>query len=246
MLKRSVIVCVATLFWAVGLQAKEVTIAMGNFEPYYIEEHNTGIFADIITSTFAHLPDYDVKFIYGYSNQGLWDSFNAGKVDAASNVFDSIDIDGCRSEPVFRFRDVAVTKASKKLVVDSLSGLKGKKIVTFQGAKAFLGDEFSKHVTAAYQEVSKPELQVRMLFADRYDVSVGDVFIFLQAIENLNDESIHASMFEFYDIFPQIYSRLAFHDIQLCQQFNQALLKVKESGEYEKIYQRYLNSLGHD
>lgn len=225
--------------------AKDITIAMGNFEPYYIEHKNTGIFADIITAAFRYIPNHNPKYIFGHSNKALWASFDSGRVDAVSNVFDSIPIKGCRSDPVFRFKDVAVSLKRSNLRIASTADLSGKSMVSFQGAKAFFGDTFSDNVTSAYTEVGKPELQVRMLFAGRADVSVGDVFIFLQAAANIEGELIPASAFQFHDIFPEIYSRMAFRDEGICQQFNRALEQVRQSGEYEKIYAAYLNKLGY-
>ncbi|WP_019530889.1 substrate-binding periplasmic protein [Dasania marina] len=225
--------------------AEEVRIAMGNFEPYYIESKNGGVFADIISAAFLHIPNYHPKYIYGHSNEDLWASFDSGHVDAASNFFGTVIKKGCLTNPVFRFSDMAVTKASSALAINHLDDLKAKSIVAYQGAKELLGDDFGLVVTAAYQEVAKPELQVRMLVAGRYQVSVGDKFIFLQAVKNLNTKEIQPQDFKLHDLFPPTYTRLAFHEKSLCEKFNLALERIKQSGQYEAIYQSYLSDLNY-
>ncbi|MCR8921348.1 transporter substrate-binding domain-containing protein [Dasania sp. GY-MA-18] len=216
---------------------------MGNFEPYYVKQGDSGVFAEIINATFQLIPEYQPKYVFGHSNEGLWAGFKSGHVDAASNVFDSVAVDGCLSAPIFRFRDVAVSKANSHLVINQIDDFKEKSIVTFQGARGFLGEEFSLAITGAYLEVAKPELQLRMLLADRYQVSVGDMFIFLQAIKNLNDKNIRPQDFTFHTVFKPVYSRMAFHDKSLCKKFNLAFEQIKQSGQYEEIYQSYLQRL---
>ena len=225
--------------------AKEVAVAMGNFEPYFIADNNSGIFGDIITATFNKIPGYEPRFFYGFTNKDLWATFQSGQMDAAANVFDDIVIDGCRSKPVFRFRDVVVSKAEAAIDLQSLADLKGKTVVMFEGAEAFFGEAFASNLTAAKVELGKPELQVRMLHADRYQLSVGDLFIFLQAIKNLHDPAVTPEKFVFHDVLPVTYSRMAFKDEILCFKFNKALQALKDSGEYEAIYNKYLKQLGY-
>tara|TARA_R110000868_G_C10971688_1_gene770115 strand:- start:18426 stop:19166 length:741 start_codon:yes stop_codon:yes gene_type:complete len=234
---------VIAMLLASATYAEEISIAMGNFEPYFIERKNSGVFADIVSAAFRYIPGYQPKYVYGHSNKGLWAGFDSGHIDAASNVFDTMKVKGCLSNPVFRYHDVVISKASNNVVINQLDDLKLKSIVSFQGAKNILGKSFASVVSAAYHEVPKPELQVRMLVADRYQVSVGDKYIFLQAIKNLKTQEIQPQDFKFHDVFPPTYTRLAFHDKSLCEKFNLALEKIKQNGQYEDIYQSYLMDL---
>lgn len=232
------------------LSATEITVGMGNFEPYYDENKQAGIFTDITTAVFNKMPDYQPKYIFGLANHDLWANFEAGRIDAASNLFDSIKIGACRSDPIYRFRDVAVTRADAGITLEHLSDLDRYSIVTFQGAKAFFGEDFSRHTSPKkYLEVGKPTLQAKMLYGKRYDISVGDMFIFLHTLKTLDvpntTTKASASDFVYHDIFPQISSRLGFHDNSACKAFNIALKQIKASGEYERIYQQHLNRLGY-
>ncbi len=219
---------------------------MGNFKPYYIESESSGVFADVISAVFREMPDYEPDYVWGLSNNGLWASFGAGRLDAVSNLFDSVEIIGCRTDPVFRFHDVAITRVSSGIELQDVDDLKGKGVVAFQGAKSFLGDSYLQQLSASrYEEVGKPELQAKMLWVKRYDVSVGDMYIFSEALKTLKSEGVPASYFKVHKIFPSIYSRMGFRDETLCEPFNAALKKVKASGEFDAIYSGYLENLGY-
>lgn len=225
-------------------KAQVLSVGMGNFEPYFIAKGESGIFTDILKAVFLHMPDYQPHFVFGHSNNGLWASFTAGRLDAVANLFDSVTTDACRSDPVFRFRDIAMTLADNNLSIDSIAALEGKSVVTFEGARNFFGPEFARVVMPdRYQEVRKPELQTRMLYGRRYQVSVGDMFIFLDSVEKLSGIGARVEAVAFHDIFPVLVTRMGFHDPVACSQFNEALRKIKASGEYEAIYQRYLERL---
>jgi len=225
------------------VKAKEVTIAMGNFEPYFIQKGNTGIFADLISAVFHHMPNYEPKFNFGSSNKTMWSLFEHGRVDAVSNVFDSVEVKGCRSNPIFRFRDVAVTQKTSGLHLNSYADLSDKKIISFEGATGFFGNGFTHHLSSRkYFETAMPSIQARMLIAERVQVSIGDLFIFLNALEDPINSGKSISDFNIHYIFPQISSRMAFRDQALCEKFNIGLKRIIENGEYENIYNKYLKN----
>jgi len=227
-------------------QAQEVTVGMGNFEPYFIEQGTSGIFTDLIRAVFKLMPNHQPKFLFGRSNNRLWHDFKQNNVDAVSNLFDSVELDACRSDPIFRFRDVAVSKTSANFKIKKIADLAGKYIVTFQGARSFFGDEFEKTThskNGSYREVSRPSWQVQVLGSDSADVSVGDMFIFLHTLKETKNLDLSANDFTFHDIFPAIYTRMGFRDPQVCELFNQGLKKIRANGRYEKIYSTYLRQL---
>ena len=231
---------------SVPLQAQEITVGMGNFEPYFIEQGSGGIFTDLIRAVFKQMPEHQPKFLFGRSNNRLWNDFKQNNVDAVSNLFDTVELEACRSDPIFRFRDVAVTKVSANFEIKQVADLANKYIVTFQGARSFFGEEFEKTTHSkygSYREVSRPSWQVQVLSSNSADVSVGDMFIFLHTLKEAENLDLSASDFTFHDIFPAIYTRMGFRDPKICRQFNLALKKVRASGEYEKIYSTYLQQL---
>jgi len=223
------------------VRAKELSIAMGNIEPYFIPKENSGIFTDLILAVFRHIPDYELKFRFGLTNKVRWNLFDVGKVDAVANIFDSIEAKGCRTETLFRFSDVAISLKSSKLELAHLSDLRDKTIISFEGAKGFFGENYTKHLSEEkYFETNIQASQARMLVTKRVQVSVGDLFIFLNALQLPINIDVTPQDFTYHRLFPQIATRMAFRDPNLCVKFNEGLRKIRESGEYEAIYDSYL------
>ncbi|WP_218044430.1 substrate-binding periplasmic protein [Kiloniella litopenaei] len=244
-IKQLLLFLVGLVFFSTQASSKDVTIGMGNFEPYYIAEEHGGIFTEIITAAFKEIPDHDPVFIFGRPNNRLWQDFNRRKVDAVSNLFDSVEVEACRSDPAFRFRDVAISLAEKNLTLEKVQDLRGLNIISFQGAKDFFGPEFSETVEdSVFSVASDPGVQAQALWDGRVDVSVGDMFIFLNSLKNLSGNNVPASLFKIHDILPVVYTHMGFWDTELCAKFNKALQKIKDNGEYEKIYDRYLRLYG--
>ena len=216
-----------------------VKIGMGNFEPYFIAKGQTGIFTDILTAVFKQLPQYQPNFLFERSNNRLILEFKQGNIDAVSNLFDENPLDVCRSEPVFRFKDMAISLNENDFHINQAKDLQGKSIITFQGAKEFFTHNIKQYFNEDhYREVGKPAWQVRVLLDKGAQVSIGDVFIFLHSAQLI--QGVSFEQFRFHNILPITYSRMGFRDKILCGAFNTALAKVKASGEYDAIYNEYL------
>lgn len=219
---------------------------MGNFEPYFIERNESGIFTEIIDKVFSKMPNHQPKYAWGRSNNRLWVDFSEGKLDAVSNLFDSVKLKACRTDPIFRFRDIAISNKKDNLDIKTINDLKEKNIITFQGARDFFGKQFTSVINAdLYREVARPRWQAKALFTHQADVSVGDMFIFLDSIKAERSISLTPQDFSYHDIFPAIYSRMGFRNKKVCKEFNSALKIIKDSGEYEQVYHKYLKQLNY-
>lgn len=241
--------CTLVLLWGVctlGAQARELQIGVGNFPPYFDAQGNTGLFNELIKETFALMPQHQVKRMRPMSNYRLVAELNNGRVDGSANIFSDANIKGCRSEPIFRYSDVAAVRKDRQYSIYKLADLKGKKIVTYQGATTFLGTPFQEIVSdapGAYLEMSQPMEQAFQVASGKFDVSVGDLYIFLHSIKNQGNGRYAADQFDIHHLFPDIYSHMAFTDPKLCEEFNVALRTLKKSGKYEAVYARYLKNL---
>ncbi len=226
--------------------AQDVEIGMGNFAPYYIPENNSGIFTETLNAVFARIEGYTPTYLFGRSNKRLWRDYADGKLHAISNLFDSVELDICRTEPAFRFHDVAISRRADSFRIARVADLTGKRVVTFQGAQEFFGNEFATLVNfKSYTEMAAPERQAKMLVRDRADVNVGDLFIFLNGLKKVSDPPPDPNSFMVHEIFPQTWSRMGFRDRTLCARFDDALKETKASGAFDRIYARYLQDLGY-
>ncbi|MDT8991605.1 transporter substrate-binding domain-containing protein [Curvibacter sp. APW13] len=242
---RSVIVC--ALMVLVQARADTLRIGTGNFPPYFDERGTAGLFNDIIRGVFALMPQHQLVLVPQMSNYRLAHSLNDGTMDGAANIFSASDIKGCRTDGVFRFTDVAVTRKDRQLTVASVADLAGKRVVTYQGAKTFLGPSFAQAVGTGddklYRELAQPLMQARALAQGEADVSVGDLYIFLHSIKILGNPAVRADQFAIHPLFPDTYSHMAFREQKWCDEFNAALGKFRKSGRYEALYAQTLKAL---
>lgn len=228
------------------IYAKNITIALGNFEPMFAHENQPSLFKDIIDGVFQYLPQYKVNYRYMVSNARLTVELNQKSVEGAANVFSAEEINGCLTDPVFRFTDVAITLRKNNHRISSVKELKDKSIVSYQRAEHLLGREFSQLVQANqyYQEVARPEEQAKLLTSELVDVSIGDIYIFLHSLKAWQKDNYQPNSLKVHAIFPPVYSSIGFNELSLCEDFNLALTKYKNSGQYQKTYNRFLESLG--
>jgi polar amino acid transport system substrate-binding protein len=228
------------------VHATDLKIGVGNFPPYFSEKGNTGLFTDLIYETFKFMPQHHLKSLVPMSNYRLVVELNEGRVDGSANIFTDAKIKGCRTEPIFRYSDVAVSRKDSHLNIQEIADLKGKSIVTYQGAHTFLGKAFQQFTSpelAMYREVPQPADQVWLVGSGQFDVSVGDMFIFLNSAQSLSDARYTSDQFQIHRLFPDIYSHMAFRDQKLCDEFNVALRMIKKNGTFEAVYSRYLKNL---
>ncbi len=226
--------------------SQELMIGLGSFEPHFVKKGDTGLFTDLIKEIFALLPQYQLKFRHGMSVRRLVKELNNGRIDAAANVFGA-DIKGYMSEPIFRFTDVAVTLKSRNFVIREISDLKGKSLITYEGAKIVLGQKFGKtaETCSAYAEVPEPITQAKTLAKGRYEVSVGDIYAFLHSLRVWSGGKYKPDQFEFHHILPDIYTQMGFKNKKVCDDFNRALKEIKKNGKYDALYEKYLRDMGH-
>ena len=167
------------------LPAKQVLrVGVGNFEPFFIQEGERGLFLDITKEIFKLLPEYEVEFIFMSNTRLLREMKVDIRIDAACNIFANSETNAYLSVPVFRYTDVAVSKAENKMVIENVSDLQDKSIAAYQGATDLLGDEYKKMALAnsQYSEYALPSETTKLVAIGKKEVRVGDIYIFLHDI----------------------------------------------------------------
>ena len=81
------------------------------------------------------------------------------------------------------------------------------------------------------------------LAKNRVKVVIMDKNIITYYLKHHSKEGIHLNDLNFHYLFPipTSHSYMAFTDPKLRDDFNKALLIIKESGEYEAVYDAYLS-----
>lgn len=230
-----------------SLQAKELVIALGNFPPLFSEQGQPAVFKDLIDGVYRYIPSTTVSYRYMIPNSRLPIILDEQLVDGAANIFSPNSIKGCITQPVFSYFDVAITIKSKNFQINTVEDILGKSVVSYQGAKTLLGEQYSLIVSKNkhYTEVSNPLIQAKLLSSGMVDVSIGDKYIFLYSLKNWSKETFDNTKYQIHDIFPPVASAMGFNDQKLCDEFNHALTIFKASGDYQRVYEHHLIALGY-
>ncbi|TWX46545.1 substrate-binding periplasmic protein [Colwellia hornerae] len=229
------------LFSTISTAQQIIKVGVGNFPPFFIEKDTQGLFVEVIDEIFKNLPQYKVQYI-PMSNNRILHEINYGKsIDIASNIFPSSKVKAHLSEPVFRFRDVAISKKLSQLTINDVADLQEKSIAAYQGATELLGEKFKQMAVenTEYSEHAHPKETTQLMLSGKKDIRVGDINVFWYDLSNKhfnNDASVARNNFTVHYLWPFTYSHMAFKDKSLKDAVNKVIKELKKNGSIEKIY----------
>ncbi|KLN61302.1 hypothetical protein WH96_06525 [Kiloniella spongiae] len=220
--------------------AKELKIAVGSsIPPYIIQSENRGIEYDILKETLE-LAGYRMKARYVPLARKLAE-FRAGRMDGIMST-GLENLPGCYTNSHITYRNYAITLKSNGLEINSIGDLKDKRVIAFQNASNYLGQNFKELAknNGLYREIGDQNTQSKMLFTRRADVIIADKYIFQWFSRNLaNTNGIENPEVTYHELFPPSHFRSVFAKQEVCDKFNVALKKIKKSGRYDEIVRSY-------
>lgn len=217
--------------------------------PWVITESDSGIELDILKEALSPA-GYEIQANY-LSFALSYSLFEAGKLDAVINAKESILKSGFLSEPAVTFQNVAISLKNRNYPEEfTPSFLVDKSVIAFQNASILLTDEFKAMTeqNLMYQEVAKQSLQINLLMIRDIDFIIMDKRIFdyyLQQAKNspnlVRVKSRLDQAVRFHYIFEPSQYRFAFKSEKVRDDFNAGLVRIKNNGVYEEIFNRYSN-----
>jgi len=222
-------------------QKKDLTFAVGlALAPYNIPEKNCGIELDIVREALA-MKGYRIKTKYVPFARRILE-IAQGEVDGVLTVNENSGLDVFLSDQHIVCENVAVSLKKNNFKIDKIGDLKDRSILTFQDARKYLGKEFVAAADASpdYREISKQELQINLLYGDRVDVIVLDKNIFYHHRKQ-NKRVDTTQPIDIWTIFPEVPFRVGFVDKKVRDDFNDGLKKLRQSGRYDEIINKYVS-----
>jgi len=220
--------------------AKKIEVAVGwTKPPYVIEKNNTGFEVELLRNIFKSMGHTFVPIYVPYGRS--YYLLQIGKVDATMTLSSRLDISpAVMSDPYINYHNVAVSLKGRGITIDRISELANYSLVGFQNASIFLGDEYkaASERSRFYVELPDQKKQVEMLLLGRTDVVVMDINIFNYLSREIIGSS-HMGNVDVHRIFPVNAYRLGIYDPQLRDEFNKALVKYKNSPDYQKLVEQY-------
>ncbi len=214
--------------------AQNITIGYATTPPYFIPPNAQGLGNKIVRRVFEELPDYTLSFVH-MSIKRVHIELEAGRIDGGTNIF--LPTSACLVNDVFKWQDGMITMKSRKLQINSVSELANYSVVSFHGAKNFIGGEFKfmAENNPEYIEFADENHLIQMLMLGRADVYVGDRFVFYHQLLSLGgniDNYKYTNMF-------QGYSAMGVNNKRLCHEFHDAFQRLRSAGVIDKIYDEY-------
>lgn len=227
------------------ISAKEVLMAFGQeMPPYIFQKDDKGIELDIISAALAY-KGHTLKALY-FPLGRVPIAFRSKIVDAAMGDM-GVNLKlhgGFYASPAVIYENVFITLQSRNISIKKPDDLDSLHVISFQGAEKRYPNWLKK---VAKEErffgISDQLSQVKLLFLGRYDVVLSDRYIFKYFVKQLKSANVQMTHnideHQFTTANPDDY-RPIFRDKQIRDDFNLGLKKLKESGEFKKIYDRYM------
>lgn len=223
-------------------RAESVTIGFAPVPPYVVEKPDgsvSGLEHDLVAGAMKLAGLSFVPRIVPFGR--LPEDFRRGVLPAYARANAAVGLNGCLSDTLLVFRNIAMSLAEKNLPIDNVGDLVRYSVLAFQNAHRVLGPEMAI-VSAGnlrYQEVANQTLQIRGLFSGRAEVIVGERRILLALMRAPDIGVDTAKPVREHLLFQPTDYGVAFRDDRHCRAFNGGLAKLRSSGEYDRILRRY-------
>lgn len=233
--------------YAAASPPHELKVIFSSSTPPFVfqtsDAERPGILVEIVQQALAPY-GYTVKPVFLPLGRGF-QLLDEKKVDGISISTKKLGLKAHYSDITITYHNFAIGLASHPQDITEIADLKGRSIIAFQKARTYLGEEFASAVKGNpnYVEMADQENQVHMLLKGRIDVAVMDLSIF-QFYRNklLSEGQIPAGAEPvLYDMFPPSRYRAAFAEAEVRDRYNEGLRKLRESGAYQAIYDKYIN-----
>jgi len=147
------------------------------------------------------------------------------------------------SDELMSYTNVVVSKLDRNFHFKEIEDLNGRALMTWDGASNDLGNEFHRLFNVDnrpenYREFENQKMQIEMLIDNKVDAIVIDRTILDWYINQMDPTIITELKID--HILPSTQPRfVAFKDKRLRDVFNIQLQRLKKSGEYQTIFNRY-------
>jgi polar amino acid transport system substrate-binding protein len=236
-------VCLLAMAWAFclpNLAAETLRMGFGNNKPPYIfENEQRGLEYEIVVAALKSA-GFQVQQPYYAPMERLHLRLKRGELDGIATTQE--DGGGAFYSDVYiEYHNVVVALAKRQLQINSIADLAGYSISSFQRARFFFGPEFqamAEH-NPRYREEPRQINRNRLLYAGRIDLVIADRRIFRYFNAFVADQVDVTQPITLYPLFPVTPYQLGFRLADQRDRFNQGLKAIRESGEYQRIEQRY-------
>ncbi|WP_417312055.1 substrate-binding periplasmic protein [Ectopseudomonas khazarica] len=216
-------------------------VGFGTHKPPYIYEgERRGLEYELIERA-AQNAGFEVTVYYAPMER-LHLMLRRGEIDAIATTHQRSGVKAYYSQTYIYYHNVAVALARRGYRIEHIADLGNYSVSAFQRARLLLGPEFERMALSnpRYREEALQINRNRLLYSGRVDVVVGDKRILRYFNREVADQVDVTQALSWFEIFPPTPYRVGFRLDRQRQRFDEGLRKLRESGEYQRIEQRYL------
>ncbi|GIZ11256.1 ABC transporter substrate-binding protein [Pseudomonas sp. NCCP-436] len=220
--------------------AEVLNIGFGTHKPPYVfEGESRGLEYELVVRALE-LAGFEPVAYYAPSER-LHLMLRRGEIDAITTTHEHSGVKAYYSDVYIRYQNVAVALASRGYRIERISDLGQYSVSAFQRARLLLGPEFERMAmnNPRYREEALQINRNRLLYSGRTDVVIGDRLIIRYLDREVAEQVDVSQPLAWFDVFPPTYYRMGFREEEARRRFDQGLLLLRESGEYQAIERRY-------
>ncbi|MBT1445425.1 transporter substrate-binding domain-containing protein [Shewanella sp. JM162201] len=230
------------LLMLLALPSGAATVTIGaafNRPPYIIEDAESGFELEVIRAAFAEM-GMEVRFkFYSRKRQILF--YEKGRLDGVMTISPSFGLSGYPSDIYINYFNVAISLKSRQLHLQQVMDLANYNVVAFENASLLLGGDIQTLSRRPnYREIEPQYTQNKLLYLGRADVAVADKYVFLANNALVGDEVDTSKELEFHQLFALSPYLVMFRNSIVRDAFNAGLGKLKASGKYQALQQKFL------
>jgi len=207
--------------------------------PYVMNNASTGIEIDLITAIFqeAKIP---IEFVQ-MPRVRMIQMFDDGIIDGALTQNPNSSKSGCATNWYLTHHNLAFSLKSRNLTVTSFADLQKYSVLSFDGARQYLGPQFEQAVqnNKLYVEAADQSVHIELLYKKRFDVVIGEAWVLRLMQQKRVEETGLYHKLETHTIMPPTLYSARFKNAALCTAFNEALTTITLKGKYDQIISHY-------
>ncbi len=229
------------------LIAQELLMLTDDGPPHMIAASNSGIDVDI-TREVLGIMGYTVKVDFAPLKRTMLQVANK-QADIFLPTFFQKDTDKLFiSSDIISYRPIAFSLDKNEFKFEHIPDLAGKRLMTFQGAAGYFGEDFVKiSKLENYTELHDMSKLPEMLIKGRCDVVVLDYYIFYyylqKHLQHSSTDVINVKEIEEFLLFSVVNAHVGFNDKDLRNRFNTQLKLYKSQGKDKAVIRKYINSV---
>jgi polar amino acid transport system substrate-binding protein len=223
-----------------NLAAEPLRMGFGsNKPPYIFENEQRGLEYEIVVAALKSA-GFQVPQPYYAPMERLHLRLARGELDGIATTQE----DGGSafySDVYIEYHNVLVALTKRQLQINKIADLAHYSISSFQRARFFFGPEFqamAEH-NPRYREEPRQINRNRLLYARRVDLIIADRRIFRYFNTQVSDQVDVSQAVTLYPLFAASPYQMGFRLAAQRDRFNQGLRAIRESGEYQRIEQKY-------